>query len=221
MFFNVFSARIWYGTKITQQVYLGGALGLLGIVTLFWPQISDTHLGKETLLGLGLCIAGTMIASTGNMLSMKNQKLNLPLIPAMTWGMTYGAIFMAVVAMIQGRSFNFEVSFSYVSSLLYLAIFGSVIAFGSYLTLLNRIGAHQASYASIMFPAVAVIISTVVEDFAWTTYTFVGLAFILAGNLVVLARPKKQLLSDSCTEKHTYSAIQSNVNQAYLKTERL
>lgn len=219
MFFNVFSARIWYGTKITPQVYVGGALGLLGIVTLFWPQISDTELGKETLLGLGLCIAGTLIASTGNMLSMKNQKLKLPLIPAMTWGMTYGAIFMAVVAMIQGRSFNFELSFSYVSSLLYLAIFGSVIAFGSYLTLLNRIGAHQASYASIMFPAVAVIISTVVEDFAWTPYTFVGLTFILAGNLVVLARPKKPLLSDSCTEKHTYSTIQTNVNPVCLKTK--
>jgi drug/metabolite transporter (DMT)-like permease len=221
MFFNVFNARIWYGTKITKQVYLGGTLGLLGIVTLFWPQISDTQLGAETLLGLGLCITGTLIASTGNMLSMRNQKLKLPLIPSMAWGMAYGAIFMATIAVLQGKSFNFDYTFAYISSLLYLTIFGSVIAFASYLTLLNRIGAHKASYASVMFPAVAVIISTVVEGFAWTTYTLVGLSFILAGNLVVLIRAKKPLASDSCTEKHPNSAEQTKVNQTKLKAQRL
>lgn len=221
MFFNVFNARVWYGTKITKQVYLGGVLGLLGIITLFWPQISDTQLGSETLLGLALCLGGTLIASTGNMLSMRNQKLNLPLIPAIAWGMAYGAIFMAIIVIIQGKSFSFDYSFSYVSSLLYLSVFGSVIAFVSYLTLLNRIGAHKASYASVMFPAVAVIISTFVEGFAWSTYTFIGLFFILAGNLVVLVRPKKPLSSDSCTEETTAKAVQKHVNQPNLQSESL
>jgi drug/metabolite transporter (DMT)-like permease len=196
MFFNVFNARIWYGTKITKQVYLGGTFGLIGIVTLFWPQINDTQLGAETLLGLGLCITGTFFASTGNMLSMKNQKLQLPLMSANAWGMLYGSIFMALVAIVQDRSFNFDTSFSYISSLLYLSIFGSVIAFGSYLTLLNRIGTHKASYTSIMFPAVAVIISTIVEGFSWTLFTITGLTFILIGNLVVLARPSKQKIKN-------------------------
>ncbi|MGB2741417.1 MAG: DMT family transporter [Cognaticolwellia sp.] len=200
MFFNVFNARIWYGTKITKQVYLGGTLGLLGIITLFWPQINDTELGRETLIGLGLCLTGTLFASTGNMLSMRNQKLKLPLMSANAWGMAYGAIFMALVAIVQGKSFTFDSSFSYVSSLLYLAIFGSVIAFGSYLTLLNRIGAHQASYASIMFPAVAVTISTFVEGFAWTAYTLTGLLFIVAGNLVVLTRTKKPTTIEVASE---------------------
>lgn len=221
MFFNVFNARIWYGTKITQQVYVGGALGLLGIVTLFWPQISDTQLGPETLLGLGLCIMGTLIASTGNMLSMKNQQMKLPLIPAMAWGMAYGAIFMAVVVVIQGKNFNFDYTFPYVSSLLYLTIFGSVIAFASYLTLLNNIGAHKASYASIMFPAVAVIISTIVEGFAWSTYTFAGLFFILTGNLVVLIRTKKPLPNDNLTQAHDYKTEQPNIEHTNMKAQHL
>ena len=221
MFFNVFNARIWYGTKVTRQVYLGGTLGLLGIVTLFWPQISDTQLGPETLLGLGLCLTGTLFASTGNMLSMRNQKLNLPLMSANAWGMAYGAIFMAIIAIIRGRTFSFDYSFSYISSLLYLAIFGSVIAFGSYLTLLNRIGAHRASYASIMFPAVAVVISTLVEGFSWTIYTVIGLLFILAGNLVVLTRAKKPITLANCTETHSTKVMPANVNQSNLKTESL
>ena len=231
MFFNVFNARIWYGTKITHRVYLGGALGLFGIITLFWPQISDTQFGAETLLGLGFCITGTAVASTGNMISMRNQKQNLPLLPAMAWGMAYGAISMAVIFILQGKSFSFDYTFSYIISLLYLAIFGSVIAFASYLTLLNRIGAHKASYASVMFPAVAVIISTIVENFAWTTYTMVGLLFILVGNLVVLMRSKKPLVNIEQINDKQYKTEdnaadhketeQLAIHETPLKTQRL
>jgi drug/metabolite transporter (DMT)-like permease len=196
MFFNIINARLWFGTKITKQIYWGGALGMIGIVTLFWPQINDTQIGSETLLGLGLCIAGTLVASIGNMLSIKNQKMQLALMPANAWGMFYGATFMAALALLQGKSFSVEYSVSYISSLLYLSLFGSVIAFASYLTLLNRIGAHKASYATIMFPAVAVIISTIVEGFAWSTFTITGLLFIVAGNLVVLTRPVTKTAKD-------------------------
>jgi hypothetical protein len=68
-----------------------------------------------------------------------------------------------------------------------------------------------------MFPAVAVIISTLVERFAWTTYTLVGLLFILAGNLVVLMRSKEQLTGDNC-KKQTNSAEKTDINQTKLKT---
>jgi len=193
MIFNMINARIWYNTKITQQVYFGGALGLVGITTLFWPQINDVSLGAQTLTGLAFGLIGAIFASTGNMLSIKNQEKNIPLHAANAWGMTYGALAMGIWAVIQGASFNIPMTTSYISSLLYLSIFGSVIAFGSYLTLLNRIGAHKASYASIMFPAVAVIISSFVESFQWTTFTVVGLGFIFIGNWVVLSKPKVKI----------------------------
>jgi drug/metabolite transporter (DMT)-like permease len=89
----------------------------------------------------------------------------------------------------------------YISSLLYLSLFGSVIAFGCYLTLLNNIGAHKASYSTIMFPAVAVVISTFVEGFVWDSYTFVGLSLMLLGNLLVLAKTKKSPEKLSATDK--------------------
>ncbi|MCP4988036.1 MAG: DMT family transporter [Colwellia sp.] len=191
MMANILNARIWFKTHISSQIYFGGGLGLIGIVTLFWPQVSTVHFGDSTLLGLGLCAIGVMFASTGNMLSIKNQQKNIPVLPATAWGMLYGALFMLVLALIQGQEFIFSYTFSYISSLLYLSIFGSVIAFGAYLTLLERIGAHKASYATIIFPAVAVVISSFVEGFTWDSYTFIGLTLMLAGNLVVLAKPRK------------------------------
>ncbi|MDG2393617.1 MAG: DMT family transporter [Thalassotalea sp.] len=193
LIFNILNARVIFGTKITAQVYLGGLLGLLGILTLFWPEISNIHIGNEAVWGLTLCLCGTFIASIGNMISIKNQKLNLPLLPATAWGMFYGALFMAAMTVIQGQVFNFSMTLSYITSLIYLSVFGSVVAFVCYLTLLNRIGAHKASYSSIMFPAVAVIISSVVEDFSWNIYTIIGLLFIFSGNLVLVIKPKKVL----------------------------
>lgn len=189
MMANIINARICFKTHISSQVYFGGALGLFGIVTLFWPQISHVHFGDSTLLGLGLSLIGVMLASAGNMISIKNQRSNMPVLPATAWGMMYGAIFMGVVALMQGQTFNFSYTVEYISSLLYLSIFGSVIAFGCYLTLLDRIGAHKASYATIMFPAVAVVISSFVEGFVWDSYTLIGLSLMLTGNLVVLAKP--------------------------------
>lgn len=191
MFFNVVNARIWFKTKITQQTYLGALLGLIGIVVLFWPQINDTELGKETLLGLSLCLIGTLIASMGNMVSMKNNLMKLPMMQANAWGMFYGTVFMTILLLAQGKSFNFSYTLPYIGSLIYLSIFGSIIAFASYLTLLNNIGAHRASYTSVMFPAVAVVISTLVENFSWNIYTVIGLSIIVAGNIVVLTKPRK------------------------------
>jgi len=203
MFFNVVNARIWFKTKITQQTYLGAILGLTGIIVLFWPQINDTELGTETLLGLSLCFVGTLFASTGNMVSMKNKLMNLPMMQANAWGMFYGSVFMAILLLAQGKSFTFSYTLPYISSLIYLSIFGSIIAFASYLTLLNNIGAHKASYASVMFPAVAVVISSIVEGFSWNIYTVIGLLIILAGNIVVLTKPRNNKHLNISAEKNT------------------
>jgi len=203
MFFNVVNARIWFKTKITQRTYLGALLGLAGIIVLFWPQINDTELGAETLLGLSLCFVGTLFASTGNMVSMKNKLMDLPMMQANAWGMFYGSAFMTILLLAQGKSFEFSYTLPYVSSLIYLSIFGSIIAFASYLTLLNNIGAHKASYASVMFPAVAVVISSFVEGFSWNIYTVIGLLIILAGNIVVLTKPRNSKKLNLSPEKNT------------------
>ena len=73
-------------------------------------------------------------------------------------------------------------------SLLYLALFASVFGFGCYLTLLGRIGADRAAYASVAFPVVALGLSTMFEGFQWTRLAVAGVALIVIGNVVVLKR---------------------------------
>ncbi len=190
MIFNILNARIWYKTKITKEFYIGGLLGIMGIITLFWPQINNVSLGEQTLIGLGFCLGGTILASFGNMISIRNQKKQAPLHAANAWGMAYGALSIGLWAFFKGEAFILPMNAAYISSLLYLSVFGSVIAFGCYLTLLNRIGAQKTSYANIMFPAIAVLISSFVEDFQWSIFTVVGLSCIFIGNIIVLSKKK-------------------------------
>ena len=74
----------------------------------------------------------------------------------------------------------------FVLSLLYLTVFGSVIAFAFYLTLLEHIGGGRAGYIGVLAPIVALAISAVFENFAWQPLTFAGIALALGGNLFML-----------------------------------
>jgi drug/metabolite transporter (DMT)-like permease len=128
------------------------------------------------------------------MVSQAAQKRDLPVIQTNAWGMLYGTIFSAAIAVNEGYSFNFDWSLGYVTSLAYLTLFGSIFAFGAYLTLLGRIGAHKAGYAMVMFPVVALIVSVVFEGLKIDTPLVVGTLLVLAGNLFVLKseRPRRR-----------------------------
>lgn len=198
---NIVNARLFFGTKIAPTVYIGGLLGLTGIIILFLPQASELSFSDTTVIGFTLCLLGTLSASFGNMLSIKNQQDGFKIMPANAWAMGYGALFMTIILLVQGKEFSFDWSAEYIISLFYLSIFGSVIAFACYLSLLTKIGAHKASYANILFPAVAVLISTLFENFEWTTYTVLGFSAIMLGNLVLLIKPKKVAVNQNITVK--------------------
>jgi drug/metabolite transporter (DMT)-like permease len=120
------------------------------------------------------------------MVSQGAQKAKLPIIQSNAWGMLYGAVLTTIMAAVEGHEFNFDWSAGYVVSLTYLTVFGSIIAFGAYLTLLGRIGAHRAGYSMVMFPVVALIISILFEGLAIDLTTVVGVILVLVGNVFVL-----------------------------------
>jgi hypothetical protein len=96
--------------------------------------------------------------------------------------------------LLRGDNFMPEWTVSYLGALLYLALFGSVVAFGAYFTLVGRIGASKAAYSTLLFPLVALSISTVYEGYVWHSNAVIGLALILLGNLVMFAKPEQLLL---------------------------
>jgi drug/metabolite transporter (DMT)-like permease len=85
-----------------------------------------------------------------------------------------------------GVPWTFERTAGYVLSLAYLALFGSVFAFGAYLTLLKRVGAGPSSFVSIATPVIALALSTLFEGYRWTWVGAVGVVLAMSGNWLAL-----------------------------------
>ena len=192
MLMNILNGAVLFGTRVEARVLAAAGLGLAGLVLVFWQELAVLDLAGGPMLGLGLSIVATYSASLGNMASLRNTRAGLPVIQVNALGMTYGAAFMTILAMLRGAPVGFEFSVTYVGSLLWLAVLGSVLAFGCYLTLLARIGADRAAYAAVVFPVVALIISTVLEGYVWTGTALAGVILILGGNVLAAARPKRR-----------------------------
>lgn len=189
---NSINGRLFLGRPVQPQVILGALLGLAGIAMLFLPQMTGHWGDGGMLLGLGLALLGTLFFSTGNLLSSRMQALGLTPWLTNTWAMFFGAGILTVAGLLLGLSFDIEPTARYVGSLLYLAIPGSVIGFTAYLLLVGRLGPERAAYCTVLFPVVALTISTVFEGYRWTPLAFVGLACVLAGNLLAFlpVRPR-------------------------------
>ncbi|MDR7271020.1 drug/metabolite transporter (DMT)-like permease [Pelomonas saccharophila] len=183
---NALLARVVHGRAIAPQVLAGGALGLAGLMLLFWPEIRGGH---ASAAGLAWALGGTLCFSTGNLLSAALQGQGLKPVQTNAWGMAVGTSLLTAYALLAGVPFVFDASARYVGALLYLAIPGSVIGFTAYLTLVGRLGPERAAYSTVLFPVVALNVSAWVEGYQWTAPALVGLLLVMAGNVLVFRKP--------------------------------
>jgi drug/metabolite transporter (DMT)-like permease len=163
---------------------------MVGLVLLFWPEMAAVNYSGPVLTGLLLSFAATYLASLGNIISARNQLHRLPVVQTNAFGMAYGALCMVLIVFITDAPVTIDLSVSYLLSLTYLALFGSVIAFGCYLSLVGRIGPGRAAYATLLFPVVALALSTVWENYLWSLSALSGIVLILCGNYLALMKRK-------------------------------
>lgn len=186
IFMNLINARWVYGIRIEPRVLAAAAAGMLGVALLFLPELHSTSANRAVLTGGMLALGATYLASLGNMAAMRNTGNGLPVVSVNAYGMAYGAASLAVLAWLNDAPLAFDASWPYVVSLLYLALAGSALAFGLYLALLSRIGPARAAYSSVLFPVVALLVSTVFEGYRWSPPAFAGLGVLLGGNALAL-----------------------------------
>jgi drug/metabolite transporter (DMT)-like permease len=183
---NIVNTRLFFGKPVAKRIYFGALMGIAGIAVLFYPDLDGLDFTNASLIGLVLVLGSALSASLGNMASVRNSRAGLPITQVNAWGMLYGAVGLTLLVVISGKSFTFSSSPGFIISMLYLAVFGSVIAFATYFALLKGMGPEKASYTIVLFPLVAVVLSTLFEDFVWSGYTFSGFALVLLGNALVL-----------------------------------
>ena len=180
--------RLFLGRPLSGRVLAGATFGVVGLTLLSWDSVVQAD-GGGSLLLLALPFLGTYLFSLGNLLSAQlSRDHDLPNLVA--HGMVYGAIVCLAICLAAGLPFPLPGDPVYWGSLLYLSGLASVVAFLTYLTLVNREGPARAAYATVLFPIVAMLVSTWLEGFVWTLWAAAGLLLALSGTALVFSGPK-------------------------------
>ena len=188
IFMNIGFGAMFLGRPINMKVAWAALAGLGGTTIIFSSELAALNMSSTTIQGTLLAFGSVLLASIGNITSAYNSQNNIPVVQANAFGMIYGSILMTGLALILGKEFTFEFTSIYISSLLYLSVFGSVIAFGGYLTLIGRIGADKAAYTLVVLPIIAISISVVFEDYQITPTILFGMGLIVFGNILALRK---------------------------------
>jgi len=188
IFLNIIFNSILLKNEIKGKVVFGAILGLIGTGIIFAPELEALNFTDKSFLGLTFCVAGVLFSSLGNITSAYNQRHKLPVVQTNAFGMLYGSLIMLAIAMAQGNSFVFDTSWTYLSSLAYLVLFGSIVGFSFYLKLIGNIGPDRAAYSILIIPVIALILSTIFEGYIPSAYTWSGVGLILAGNVMALRK---------------------------------
>ena len=189
--FVIFNGYFFFGKPIRPQVLFGSIIGIIGLILIFQFEFTKEIDPSNLIKGIIFVLIGTYFASLGMLYSGLNQERNIPLIQSNTYGMFFGASIMILIALCFNQTISIDLSFSYISSLLFLAFFGSVLGFSFYLSLLGKIGADKASYVNILTPVVALSLSTLFENYLWNVQNFLGLLLIIIGNIIILSKKLK------------------------------
>ena len=188
---NIVGERIYFNIKSSKQTLFAAGFGIIGILIIFEKELLNFQLEDKTHIGIVLSFIATFWASTGNLIHQKNAKDKIPFIQSIAYGMLYGSIFTLIVAKFRGAEIIFDNSVSYILSLLYLSIVGSVVAFYLYLKLLESIGSARAGYIGVIMPIIALIISTIFEGLQWSYNLIIGLPVLILGCVLILNQKSK------------------------------
>jgi drug/metabolite transporter (DMT)-like permease len=183
---NILGETFYFKKKPSLKTLIGATIGMIGIIIIFNDEIFNFSLEKDTHIGLFLALIGTFCASTGNMVHQRNLNNNFPPLQTIAYAMLYGSLVTFLITQVHGAELLFEYSFSYITSLFYLSIFGSIFAFISYLKLLDKVGPGRAGYVGVIMPVLALIISTIFEKLEWQIDLIIGLPILIIGAILVI-----------------------------------
>ena len=183
------AARVLWGTPLTWHLMLGGAMGVSGVVMIFWPELSHAQADGRTAWGAMLTAAAVLVSTVGNVVASRNKAAGLPFWTSMGWGMLYGAFICWLIVIVTGQGPTRGVgSFSaaWWASFTYLSCLGTVVAFACYLALQHRLGLARTGTIGVATPLVAMVMSVAFEGYEPQWVSWIGLAMTLLGSTLAL-----------------------------------
>jgi drug/metabolite transporter (DMT)-like permease len=186
--FGLILAWAFLGTRMSARVALGGVAGIVGVVLIFWREFTRLTTSEQVVWGAELTMASVLLASLSTIAVAAYQRQGVKGWGPLAWAMAYGACAAALHAFAHGAPWGWSWRPGFIGSLAWLSLAGSIVAFGAYYALVHRVGAAKAGYIGVLTPVVALVVSSLFENFAWTGLTMAGIALAIAGNVVAMWR---------------------------------
>lgn len=175
------------GERIPGATVLGVAVGFGGVLFLVVPRGLS---GQTDPIGLLTLVGATISWAIGTFLS---QRITMPRDPLASTGlqMLAGGVALTVVALITGEAGRLEPA-SYsgrsIAALIYLVVFGSLVAFTAYTWLLQHAPVSQVATYAYVNPVVAVVLGALVLAEPITPSVIIGAAVIIAAVAFIVNR---------------------------------
>ncbi len=191
---NALLARFFLGERQQGTFWLGSAVAIVGVSLLLlheWRANPDAGvIGGNVALGILLAMLGIVAASVANVIQANPVGRGVPMVSLLAWAMLYGTLFDLGFALATAGPPPVPTGTQYWTGIVYLALIGSVVTFPLHYNLVREIGAGRTAYNSILTISVAMLISTLFEDYRWTGLTIGGMVLAVIG--MVLALRAKQ-----------------------------
>lgn len=147
--------------QINLKKLIGIALGLIGIIIIFYPNISLSG-RRDELIGLALVVGMAWSYALGINLNnnfLSNNKTVTGITNLFFQQISSGVFLIIVVALFEGIKVSEELmSTKSIISLFYLSFFSTFLAFIIFYYLIKNIGAIKASTVTYFVPAIAIIL---------------------------------------------------------------
>jgi drug/metabolite transporter (DMT)-like permease len=182
-------ARVFLGIPMSARVAIGGVAGIAGVLLIFWHEFTRLTASYSVVRGAEMTMAAVLLSSLATIAMSAYHRQGVRGWAPLAWAMAWGAAAALAQALLRDVPWHWSWRLPFLGTLVYLALFGSVLAFGAYYALVHRVGPAKAGYVGVLTPVVALGVSSVFEGFQWTGLTVAGIALALLGNAVALWRP--------------------------------
>jgi drug/metabolite transporter (DMT)-like permease len=186
VFWTPICSRVAFGTPIGWRTWAAGAVAMAGVALLFsrsiasaWRELLAGGNG-HFLLGLALALAATIASSAGSVIVGKVREQSANLFLTTAWSMLWGTALVLAYIVLTGQPLLLASAPRYWMGLFYLSMFGSVIAFLAYFTLINRIGSQKAVYVGVVTPVISVLLSIRLEHYRPGPLEWLGMILCLS-----------------------------------------
>lgn len=172
------------GERLDVRGTIGMLIGFAGVAMLVTPGGAGASWGAKFLIG-GLAIQLGGFCWQFGTFRGKYYTKGVPLFTSSGLQMLIGGLIVGIVGFAVGEGPRFHVTPKTFGALLYLTLFGSVIAYSAYVYALAHIRTTKLSLYAYINPAVAVLLGWLILDEQLTWVSVLAMVVILGGVALV------------------------------------